>query len=128
LEQNAAIARNGLFPFPNHDLEEHMIAPSVTLSSLMTMITSSGLLFGQVRAGEAGMVGVGWLCCMLPFVIINIAGIAFWVWMIVDCATKEPSEGNDKIVWLLIVILTSWIGALIYYFVRRPQRIKQYGE
>jgi len=54
-----------------------------------------------------------------------LAGTAFWVLMIIDCATNEPSDSNDKLIWILIIIFTHWIGALIYYVVRRPQRIVQ---
>lgn len=53
--------------------------------------------------------------------------MAFWIWMLVDCATKEPSQGNDKIIWILVIIFTHWLGALIYYFVRRPERKKLFG-
>ena len=55
-----------------------------------------------------------------------ITGLVFWIWMIVECATKEPSQGNDKIVWIIIIIFGQLIGALIYYFVRRPRRIALY--
>lgn len=51
-----------------------------------------------------------------------------WIWMIVDCATKEPSNGNDKLIWIVIIVLTHWVGALIYLLVRRPQRIAMYGQ
>jgi hypothetical protein len=61
-------------------------------------------------------------------VLLGIAGTIFWIWMIVDCATNEPSEGNDKIVWILVIVFTHWIGALVYYLVRRPNRIAQYGR
>jgi hypothetical protein len=64
----------------------------------------------------------------LLFLLVGITGLVFWAWMIVDCATHEPSQGNDKIVWILIIVFTNWIGALIYYFVRRPQRIAQFGS
>jgi len=64
----------------------------------------------------------------LLFLIIGVGGTALWIWMIVDCATKEPSEGNDKLVWILIIVLTHWIGALIYLLVRRPKRIEQIGK
>lgn len=47
--------------------------------------------------------------------------LAFWIWMIVDCVNNEP-PGNDKFVWLLIVILLNWIGALVYLFARRKPR------
>ena len=65
---------------------------------------------------------------ILFFVLLAITGVIFWIWMIVDCATKEPNQGNDKIVWIIIIVLAHWIGALIYYFVRRPQRIAQFGS
>lgn len=58
---------------------------------------------------------------------IAMAAFAFWLWMLVDCATKEPSEGNDKIIWILIIVFTHWIGALIYFLVRRPERRKKFG-
>jgi hypothetical protein len=41
--------------------------------------------------------------------------------------TKEPSAGNDKVIWILVIIFAHWIGALIYYLVRRPERKKLFG-
>ena len=63
----------------------------------------------------------------LLFAAVALAASVFWVLMIIECATKEPAEGNDKLIWILIIVFTHWIGALIYYFVRRPQRIAQFG-
>jgi len=65
---------------------------------------------------------------MLFFFFLAVTALIFWISMIVECATKEPSQGNDKIVWIVIIVFTQLIGALIYYFVRRPQRIAQYGS
>lgn len=68
---------------------------------------------------------------ILAFIVvlgISVGGTVLWIWMIIDCATNEPSEGNDKIVWILILIFTNWIGALVYLVVRRPQRIRQHGR
>jgi hypothetical protein len=63
----------------------------------------------------------------LFFLVFAIGGTVFWVIMIIECATKESSQGNTKLIWILIIVLTHWIGALIYYFVRRPQRIAELG-
>ena len=60
--------------------------------------------------------------------LIAIGGTILWIWMIIDCATQEPSESGDKVVWLLIILLTHVVGALIYYFVRRPQRMSAFGH
>jgi hypothetical protein len=61
----------------------------------------------------------------LPFLA---AIFIFWIWTLIEVLTKEPSEGNDKIVWLLVVIFFHFIGSLIYHFVRRPERIRIYGK
>ena len=53
---------------------------------------------------------------ILMFLVIAIGGTILWIWTIVDCATKEPSEGNDKIIWIIIIVFTNWIGSLIYIF------------
>jgi len=59
----------------------------------------------------------------LEVILLGVAGFAFWIWMLIDCATEEPSTGNDKLVWIVIIVFTHIIGASIYYFVRhRPRR------
>ncbi|MAT14218.1 MAG: hypothetical protein CMJ46_03000 [Planctomyces sp.] len=60
--------------------------------------------------------------------LLQILGVAFMVWMVIDCAMNEPSEGNDKVVWILVIIFVPLIGGIIYYFVRRPERIEKYGR
>jgi hypothetical protein len=74
---------------------------------------------------------------LLPFLLhllfFSRAGFAalatiFWIWVLVDCLTKEPSEGNDKVDWFLFILLVPLVGALIYYFVRRPERVKVVGH
>lgn len=65
-----------------------------------------------------------WLlaCCFtIPLLVL-------WVWTIVDCAKNEKSEGNDKVVWILVIVLAGWIGALIYVFARRPARKRELGR
>lgn len=55
---------------------------------------------------------------VLWIVIIGFAifSLVFWILMIVDVAKRNFKQENDKIMWILIVILTGIIGALIYYF------------
>ena len=68
------------------------------------------------------------LLFMLLFGCLGLVGFVFWIWMLVDCLTKEASEGNDKIIWVLVIVLLNWLGALIYLCVRRPQRMSQFGK
>ena len=68
------------------------------------------------------------LLLALFLVPLALACAGFWVWMLVDCAVNEPSEGNDKIVWILVILFASFLGAIIYFLARRPQRKAKYGR
>ena len=41
----------------------------------------------------------------------------FWIWMIIDCAKRDFRKDVEKIVWIIIIVLAGWLGALIYLFV-----------
>lgn len=62
------------------------------------------------------------------FGLIALFGTIFWIWMIIDCAKNEPGNTNDKIVWILIVVLLGFLGALVYFFARRPARRRTLGR
>ena len=49
--------------------------------------------------------------------VLAISFSAFWIWMIIDCAKRNFKNDNEKIVWILIIVLAQFIGALIYFFV-----------
>ena len=62
------------------------------------------------------------------FLVIGLLGTIFWIWMLVDCATKERNQDTEKIVWILIILFTHFIGALLYLFVGRPRRYAEAGN
>ncbi len=59
---------------------------------------------------------------MLFFFLFMMFLLAFWVWMIVDVARNE--KDNDLAIWILVVILLGFIGAIVYYFARKRPRTK----
>ena len=56
--------------------------------------------------------------------IVVIAVLAFWIWMIVDVARRKFKEKTEKIVWILVVVLLGWLGALVYFIVVRTYNKK----
>ena len=53
---------------------------------------------------------------------LSLLAFAFWVWMLVDAAQNRGLDQNEKIVWIVVVALLHFLGAVIYFFVARPKR------
>ena len=48
-----------------------------------------------------------------------------WIIAIIDIATHE-FRGNNKLIWLLIVIFGHFIGAIIYFIFGQRQKISNF--
>lgn len=52
--------------------------------------------------------------------------LAFWVWMLVDCARRRFRDSNTKMLWALVILLSlPPVGALVYYWLGRPQGVRE---
>lgn len=69
-----------------------------------------------------GLIGFFELLFVLPFMLLSLAGTLFWLWMLIDCLMNESSQGNDKLIWVLVILFIPVIGSLIYFFLQRPKR------
>ena len=56
---------------------------------------------------------------------VGLAAFIFWVMVLAECLMNETREGNERIVWTLVIIFTLVIGAGLYYFLRRPRRLAE---
>lgn len=45
---------------------------------------------------------------------IYFVGLAFWLWMIVDCIRRDP----DRTFWIWILIFVPFFGSIVYFFAR----------
>ena len=65
---------------------------------------------------------------MVPVAILavglGLGALAFWIWMLVDCIKHESNEGNERVVWVIVIIATKLVGAIVYYFARRSKRLR----
>jgi hypothetical protein len=59
---------------------------------------------------------------LLFFLPLGLLSLAFWIWMLVDAATNRGLDQNERIVWVIVVALLHFLGALIYFFVGRSKR------
>ncbi|MFZ3383960.1 MAG: PLDc N-terminal domain-containing protein, partial [Candidatus Methanoperedens sp.] len=66
------------------------------------------------------MIGISEIIFIL-FVPVLVFVIVFWFWMLIDCLKRLDDNftvggNNAKLIWVLVIIFTGFIGGLIYYF------------
>ena len=69
-------------------------------------------------AGMALFLILFWLIIIAVFVI----AIIFWIRMLIDSINRKYKSENDKIVWVLVIVLLGLLGAIIYYFVVKTKK------
>ena len=53
--------------------------------------------------------------------LIALVASVFWIIALIDCLGRQFAEPMDKLIWVLVILFTHGLGALIYWFVGRPQ-------
>ncbi|HLF54046.1 MAG TPA: PLDc N-terminal domain-containing protein [Candidatus Nanoarchaeia archaeon] len=54
---------------------------------------------------------------MFAGLLVGIVLVIFWILMIVDCAKRRFKAAWEKIIWIVIMLFATWIGALAYFIV-----------
>jgi hypothetical protein len=65
---------------------------------------------------------------IIMIMAIGFGGLILWIWTLIDCINNESDQGNERIVWVVVIAAAQLIGALIYLIVRRPKRIAALGH
>lgn len=66
----------------------------------------------------AGTFVVGWI---IFWVIFGGVGFILWLWALIDCIRRNFTNPNDKILWLVLIILIAWIGPILYLIIGRKK-------
>ncbi|WP_028891563.1 PLD nuclease N-terminal domain-containing protein [Tenacibaculum sp. 47A_GOM-205m] len=67
-----------------------------------------------------GMIGP-W---QILLILIILLGIIPTIVALVDIL-KSEFKGNNKIVWVLVVLFANFLGAVLYFLIGREQKIKE---
>jgi hypothetical protein len=70
------------------------------------------LLFGMPGAGE-------WIIFSLGFLIIFILPII----ALIDILRHNFKGQNDKVIWVLVVLIMNFLGSILYFVIGRQQRV-----
>ncbi len=87
-------------------------------------------------ASDAASATAGWLMTSLfcgfycIFIVIGIVGFVLWIVMLIDILRRDESDfkdSNERLLWVLIILLGGWMGSLIYY-IMIYRKLKKEGK
>ena len=73
-------------------------------------------------SAAAGGLFAGFFVIWAIMVLAGIALFIFWIFMLVDVFKRTNwKQESDKTLWILLVILLGYLGAIVYYFAVKRQ-------
>ena len=60
---------------------------------------------------------------LLIWQLLILVAIGLWIYCLIDIL-KSKFEQNDKIVWVLVVVLLPILGSLLYLVIGRKKKVK----
>jgi len=85
-------------------------------------------MHGAEPAVMAGGFACIWVVLMAGIALVALAAFALWIWMLIECLTKETDEGSNRLIWVLVIVFLHALGALLYLIIRRPERKRLLGR
>jgi hypothetical protein len=58
---------------------------------------------------------------------LAIFAFVFWIWMLVDAIQNRGISDGEKVGWVMAIVFLHFIGALVYYLIARPKRLRPLG-
>jgi len=71
-------------------------------------------------AAASGVLAFG-VGMVIFFWILGILGLILFIWALVDCIRRQFTNPNDKVLWLVLIILIGWIGPILYLIIGRKK-------
>ena len=66
--------------------------------------------------------GVEFIFVLMLFAI-GLALTVFWLWMLFSAIVNQGLGDGEKVAWVIAIIFTHFIGALVYCIIGWPKRI-----
>lgn len=68
------------------------------------------------------MVGIGLPELLVIVMLLCVVTVPFWIYCIIDIARNDFAD-NNKMIWLLVVVLLYTLGVVLYFAIGRRQRV-----
>lgn len=101
-------------PTPVADGYEPVTAPEVAPQAAPEPIEISD----EVGAGIAAVMSIGMLLLFALHAFTMVEGLALLVIYLMHVLTTKHLEGNDRVLWAVVICMTGPIGQLMYYYLK----------
>ena len=58
---------------------------------------------------------------LIVFLLLSLVPLAIWIWALVDAIKNPQLSDNERLIWVIVILLTQCLGALIYLIVGRKK-------
>jgi hypothetical protein len=72
------------------------------------------MAFPLLLAQNAGDIAAWAGGAMMLWFLLALAGMVLWVWALVHAIQNPALDNTMRIVWVLVILFTSVLGAIIY--------------
>lgn len=55
------------------------------------------------------------------WVVFGVIGFVLFLWALIDCIRRQFPNPNDKVLWLVLIILIGWLGPILYLIIGRKK-------
>ena len=83
--------------------------------NMLTLLAQAG---APANDGGAGLL-VGGGLLFIVIAILGVLGLVLWVWALIDAIRNPSLSDTERIVWILVILLTQLLGAIIYLIIGR---------
>ncbi|HZN32594.1 MAG TPA: PLD nuclease N-terminal domain-containing protein [Pirellulaceae bacterium] len=74
---------------------------------------------GVGAAGGALALGGGMMLVML---ILGLLCLVLWIWALIDAIQNPGLNQTERLIWVLVILLTNTLGAILYLLIGRSRR------
>ena len=95
---------------------------SLLLAQSSTTTDFSTSADDAAAAAAVGTAAVGIAAAWVIFwVIFSVVGFGLFLWALIDCIRRQFPNQNDKVLWLVLIILIGWLGPILYLIIGRKK-------
>jgi hypothetical protein len=74
------------------------------------------------NAGDAGSVVVGLGILWIVMAVLALGAFVVWIWALIDAIQNPTLTGTSRLIWILVIVFTHFIGAILYLAIGRSGR------